>query len=87
MANIKSQKKRVITNEKARVAHKSEKSALKTSLKKVDLAIAAGDKQAAQEALKLAHKQVDKAVTDGTHSKNWAARQKSRYTKAVNNMA
>ena len=84
MPNIKSQKKRAVTNLKENAMHKAQKSALKTALKKVTLAVEAGDKEAAKQALTLAFSQIDKAVTDGTHHKNWAARQKSRFTKAVN---
>ena len=84
MPNIKSQKKRAITNLKENAMHKAQKSALKTALKKVRTAVQTGEKEAAQKALTLAFSQIDKAVTDGTHHKNWAARQKSRQTKAVN---
>ena len=84
MPNIKSQKKRAVTNLKENAMHKAQKSALKTSLKKVRTAVLAGEKEAAQKALTQAFSQIDKAVTDGTHHKNWAARQKSRLTKAVN---
>lgn len=86
MPNIKSQKKRAVTNLKENTRHKAEKSALKTVLKKVLKSVEAGDRQAAEKALVEAHKYIDKAVTDGTHHKNWATRQKSRLTKAVNNV-
>ena len=86
MPNIKSHKKRAAKNLKENAIHKSEKSALKTAVKKVDVAIKAGDKDAAKVALNNAVSYIDKAVTDGIHHKNWADRQKSRLTKAVNNM-
>lgn len=86
MPNIKSQKKRAVTNLKENAQHKAQKSALKTSLKKVLTAVAEADKKAAEKALVEAHKHIDKAVTDGTHHKNWAARQKSRLAKAVNSL-
>lgn len=84
MPNIKSQKKRAITNLKENAAHKAQKSALKTSIKNVLKAVEANDKAAAEQALVKAASSIDKAVTDGTHHKNWAAHQKSRLTKAVN---
>ncbi len=86
MPNIKSQKKRAITNLKENAMHKAQKSALKTSLKKVAKAVEAADKDAAKTALTAAFSQIDKAVTDGTHHKNWASRQKSRLTKTVNSI-
>ena len=50
MANIKSQIKRVGTNEKARIRNASAKSAIRTAIKKVKAAAAANDKAAAEEA-------------------------------------
>ncbi len=84
MPNIKSQKKRAVTNLKENAAHKAQKSALKTAIKKVLTAVSAGDKAVAEKELVNAVSRIDKAVTDGIQHKNWAARQKSRLTKAVN---
>ena len=86
MPNIKSQKKRAITNLKENAAHKAEKSALKTAIKKVLKAVEANDKDAAAQALPQAASLLDKSVTSGIHHKNYAARQKSRLTKAVNSL-
>ena len=86
MPNSKSQKKRAITNLKENAAHKAQKSALKTSMKKVLTAVSAKDVEAAEKNLPAALSMIDKAVTNGTHHKNWAARQKSRLTKAVNSV-
>ena len=86
MPNIKSQKKRAITNLKENAAHKAEKSALKTAIKKVLKAVEAKDKDAAAQALPQAASLLDKSVTSGIHHKNYAARQKSRLTKAVNSL-
>ncbi len=86
MPNIKSQKKRALTNLKENAAHKAQKSLLKTRMKKVLTAVSAKDKEAAVKNLPDALSQIDKAVTDGTHHKNWASRQKSRLTKAVNSL-
>ena len=84
MPNIKSQKKRAVTNLKENAAHKAQKSALKTAIKKVLTAVSAGDKAVAEKELVNTVSRIDKAVTDGIQHKNWAARQKSRLTKAVN---
>ncbi len=87
MANIKSQKKRALTNLKRQNAQAGQKSALKTAIKKVLAAVAAGDKEAATEAYNAANKALDKAVVAGFKKKNYAARQKSRLAKAVNSIA
>jgi small subunit ribosomal protein S20 len=81
MANIKSQKKRNLTNEKARVANKGVRSELKTRTK---AAVAAAGTDAGPEALKAAIKKLDKAATKGVIHPNAAARRKSRLTKRVN---
>jgi small subunit ribosomal protein S20 len=81
VANIKSQKKRIITNEKARVANKAVRSELKTRTK---AAVTAAGTEAGAEALKLAVKKLDKAATKGVIHKNAAARRKSRLAKRVN---
>jgi small subunit ribosomal protein S20 len=84
VANIKSQKKRNITNEKARVANKAVRSELKTRTK---AAVAAAGTEDATAALKLAVKKLDKAATKGVIHKNAAARRKSRLMKRVNGAA
>ncbi|MCR4856569.1 MAG: 30S ribosomal protein S20 [Erysipelotrichaceae bacterium] len=83
MANIKSQKKRALTNAKANRKNSSEKSQLKTAIKKVNAAIAANDKDAAVEAFNKANALLDKAATSRLKHKNYVARQKSRLAKAV----
>lgn len=80
MANIKSQKKRNITNEKARLANKAVRSELKTRTK---AAVAAAGTDEAVEAFKLAQKKLDKAATKGVIHKNAAARRKSRLAKRI----
>ena len=84
MANIKSQKKRILTNEKARVANKAVRSELKTRTK---AAAAAAGTDAAPEALKTAVKKLDKAATKGVIHPNAAARRKSRLMKRINSAA
>ena len=83
MANIKSQKKRVLTNEKARQRNRAVKSSLKTAVKKVHAAVDAGDMDAANEALKDASRLLDKAASKGVIHKNQAANRKAGLAKLV----
>lgn len=83
MANIKSQIKRIGTNEKARLRNKAVKSELKTYVRRVREAVVAGDKDAATSALQLASKKLDKAVSKGVIHANQAANRKSALAKAV----
>jgi len=84
MANIKSQKKRNIQNEKRHQRNVATKSALKTSTKKVHAAAAAGDGEAATTAQLEAAWALDKAASRGILHKKTAARRKSRLAKAAN---
>ncbi|MHB1323923.1 MAG: 30S ribosomal protein S20 [Coriobacteriia bacterium] len=84
MANIKSQKKRILTNEKARLRNKAVKSSLKTAIKRVDAAVAADDKTSALEAAKAATRALDKAASKGIIHPNQAANRKSGVMKRVN---
>ncbi|TDB39769.1 MAG: 30S ribosomal protein S20 [Actinobacteria bacterium] len=86
MANIKSQKKRVLTNEKARIRNKAEKSALKTAVKRVNEAVDAGDKAAAVEAANKASKALDVAASKGIIHKNQAANRKSGVLKKASSL-
>ena len=83
MANIKSQIKRIKTNEKARLRNKAVKSQLKTSVRSVREATKAGDKAAAATALEAASRRLDKAASKGVIHKNQAANRKSALAKAV----
>lgn len=87
MANIKSAKKRILVNETKAARNKAIRSRVKTSIKKVDAAITAGDKAAAQAALLVAISEIDKATSKGVYHKNTASRKVSRLSKAVNAMA
>ncbi|NTU72549.1 MAG: 30S ribosomal protein S20 [Coriobacteriia bacterium] len=84
MANIKSQKKRVLTNEKAHLRNKAYKSELKTAIKRVHTAIEAGDAAAAKEAAVAASTLLDKAASKGIIHKSQAANRKSGIMKAAN---
>ena len=83
MANIKSQIKRIATNEKARLRNKAVKSSLKTSVRRFREAAAAGDAAKANEALVLASRQLDKAASKGVIHQNQAANRKSAMAKRV----
>jgi small subunit ribosomal protein S20 len=84
VANIKSQIKRIRTNEKARLRNKAVKSELKTYVRRVREAVAAGDKEAAATALQAASRKLDKAVSKGVIHANQAANRKSAIAKTVN---
>lgn len=79
MANIQSQKKRNRQNEVRRQRNKSVNSDLKTSIKKVEMAAAAGEPT--EELMKSAQRTIDKATSKGTLHKKTAARKKSRLAK------
>lgn len=87
MANIKSAKKRILVNQTKAARNKAIRSKVKTTIKKVDAAIAANDKAAASEALKLATVEIDKACSKGVYHKNTASRKVSRLATAVNKLA
>src|SRR5665647_1105455 len=83
VANIKSQIKRIGTNEKARLRNKAVKTELKTHVRRVREAVAAGDKDAATVALVSASRKLDKAASKGVIHANQAANKKSALAKAV----
>jgi len=83
VANIKSQLKRIKTNEKARLRNKAVKSELKTYVRRVREAVAAADKDKASTALVEATRKLDKAVSKGVIHANQAANRKSALAKAV----
>ena len=87
MANIKSAKKRILVIETKTLRNKMIKSKVKTLVKKVEAAVAAGDKTLATEALKNAVVAIDKAQAKGVYHKNNASRKVSRLAKAVNGIA
>ena len=87
MANIKSAKKRILVNETKAARNKAIRSKVKTACKKVDAAVIAGDKAAAQVVLNAAISEIEKATSKGVYHKNTASRKVSRLSKAVNAMA
>ena len=84
MANIKSQKKRNITNEKARMRNRAVKSELKTATRRVKDAVAAENGAEAYAAALAACRLMDKAVSKGVIHKNQAANRKSGIMALVN---
>jgi small subunit ribosomal protein S20 len=81
VANIKSQLKRIKTNEKARLRNKGVKSSLKTSVRKFREAADAGDRDTAVQAMTTASRELDKAASKGVIHKNQAANRKSAMAK------
>ena len=87
MANIKSAKKRIIVDRRNAERNKAIKSKVKTAIKGVDAAIAAGDKDAASKALTTAISEINRAASKGVFHKKTASRKISRITVAVNKIA
>ena len=77
VANIKSQKKRILTNEKARLRNKAVKSGLRTHVRKFNEALDGGDTVKAQELARAATRALDKAASKGVIHRNQAANRKS----------
>ncbi|HEX8176066.1 MAG TPA: 30S ribosomal protein S20 [Pyrinomonadaceae bacterium] len=84
MPNHKSAEKRVRQNEKRRDINRSNRSALRTSIKKLRAALSGSDKSALGELLPQTISKIDKAVQKGVLHRNAAARYKSRLTARVN---
>ena len=87
MANIKSQKKRVLTNEKAHQRNRAVKSELKTAIKKVQAAVEAGDAEASKAAALAASRLLDKAASKGVIHNSQAANRKSGVVKLANSVS
>ena len=86
MANIKSQIKRNITNEKARVRNQTVRSSVRTEIRKFREVLESGDKAAAEAQLRAASRALDKAVTKGVFHRNNAANKKSAMALAFNKL-
>ena len=86
MANIKSAKKRILVIETKTLRNKTIKTKIKTLIKKVETAVAEGNKELAQERLTVASAEIGKAASKGIYHKNNAARKVSRLTRLVNAM-
>jgi small subunit ribosomal protein S20 len=86
VANIKSQIKRIRTNEAARLRNKSVKSSLRTGVRRFREAADAGDREAAVTAFTAASRKLDKAVSKGVIHRNQAANKKSAMAERVNSL-
>ncbi|MGN1188206.1 MAG: 30S ribosomal protein S20 [Lachnospiraceae bacterium] len=86
MANIKSAKKRILVAATRADRNKAIKSKIKTYIKRVEAAVASGDKAVAAAELKAASTEIDKACSKGVYHKNNAARKISRLAGLVNSM-
>jgi small subunit ribosomal protein S20 len=86
VANIKSQIKRIGTNEAARLRNKSVRSALKTAVRQFREAAGTGDRDAALAAMNTASRQLDKAASKGVIHANQAANKKSAMAHRLNSL-
>ena len=86
MANIKSQLKRIKTNERNRLRNQSAKSSLRTAIRHFREAVASGDKDKATTLLASTSRQLDKAASKGVIHANQAANKKSAMAVAVNKL-
>ena len=87
MANIKSQQKRNLTNERNRQRNKSVKSSLRTAVRAFREAAQSGEKDKATELLLSTSRQLDKAATKGVIHKNQAANKKSALASALHKLS
>lgn len=86
MANIKSKKKRILTNEKSRQRNQAVRSRVRTEIRKFRELVAEGDKAAAETQLRAASRILDKAVSKGVLHRNNAANKKSSMAQKFNQM-
>jgi len=84
VANIKSQIKRIKTNEKSQARNKSVRSSIKTAIRRFKDAAATGDVSTTAQELRAASKALDVAVSKGVIHANAAANKKSAMAKAAN---
>ncbi len=83
MANIKSAKKRILTNERSNERNKSVRSEVRTATRRLDKAIKAGDAEAIGEAAREAQKAIGVAARKGIYHRNTAARKQSQIALAA----
>ena len=86
MANVKNAKKKIKQINKVTLANQQLKSTVKNAIKETDKAVAAGNKERAEDRLKLAIKYLDNAKVKVLVHKNKVDIEKSRLTKKVNTM-
>lgn len=83
MPNIKSQKKRVITNNKANEANRAKRTRVRTAIKEYNVALESGEIAKAEELLKNAISLINRAKSDGIYTQKNASRKISRLSKAL----
>ncbi len=83
MANIKSQKKRIITSEQARIANKSKKSRIATEIRKFREQVAAKDFAQAEKSLSNVFSLIDRARLDNVYQINTASRKKASLSREL----
>ena len=86
MAHTTSAKKRVRQTERRTIRNRARKSRLRTFVRRVEEAIASGDKQAAESAFKSAMPEMHRSVTKGVLHRNTAARKLSRLSARIKSM-
>jgi small subunit ribosomal protein S20 len=87
MANTDSARKRIRQTEKRTARNRARKSRVRTFLRKVELAISSGDKNAAQEALRAAQPELQRAADKGVMHDNTVARKLSRLSSRIKALA
>ncbi|MBO5102479.1 MAG: 30S ribosomal protein S20 [Clostridia bacterium] len=85
MANIKSQKKRIVTSENARLANKSKKSRIATEIRKFREQVKANEFAQAEESLKTVFSLIDRARLDNVYHVNTASRKKANLARELHN--
>jgi len=83
MANHASSKKRIRRNKKREIINGARRSRVRTFIKKIELALEAGDTVAADAALKAARPEIQRSVAKGVFHKNTASRKVSRLNKRI----
>ena len=78
MANIASQEKRIHRAERERLENRRYTSSVKTSLRRLETAVAAKDSDAADDAFRTVCSRIDRAVRSGAFHRNTGARKKAR---------
>ena len=87
MANTASARKRIRQNERRTARNQARKSRMRTFIKKVEAAIASGDKAAAAAALQTAQPELQRAATKGVLHQNTVARKISRLSARIKALA
>ena len=86
MANIASQKKRILRTERERVENRRYTSSVKTYFRRLEAAVEAKDTDALDEALRDLNSRIDRAVRSGAMHRNTGARKKSRAARLRNSL-